>query len=194
MARPNIGAVAGVAIATALVPPLCSTGIALAYGKVATGLGAFLLFSTNLVAIILGASITFNILGINSMQMQSRRNTWVYKAMGSLAGVLVIFAVPLGLELERNIKLGKPTPNLYPVASHVTEAIVEYIEKLDDVELLLHGRPGSPSDPTDVMIILASKQRMSHRYEDELKSIVRKELNDYNLKVEVHVERWVVRS
>ena len=190
LARPNIGgAVAGVAIATALVPPLCSVGIALSYGKIPTAFGAFLLFSTNLVAIILGASITFNILGINSMQMQAQRNTWVYKALGALASVLIIFAIPLGLELERNINLGKPSPNLYPVAKHVTKSIVDYIESLPDVELLLHGRPGSDSDPTDVMIILASSQRMPKYYIDDLTDLVRRKMGDAKLVIEVHALR-----
>ncbi|MDD7986960.1 TIGR00341 family protein [Lentisphaera marina] len=190
LARPNIGgAVAGVAIATALVPPLCSVGIALAYGKIPTAFGAFLLFSTNLVAIILGASITFNILGINSMQMQAQRNTWVYKALGALATVLVVFAIPLGLELERNINLGKPSPNLYPVAKHVTKSIVHYIETLPDVELLLHGRPGSDADPTDVMIILASSKRMPKYYIDELTQLVRDKMGDNDLVIEVHALR-----
>ncbi|WDE95870.1 TIGR00341 family protein [Lentisphaera profundi] len=190
LARPNIGgAVAGVAIATALVPPLCSVGIALAYGKFPTAFGAFLLFTTNLVAIILGASITFNILGINSMQVHAQRNTWVYKAIGALATILVVFAVPLGLELERNIKLGKPTPNLYPVAKNVTTSIIHYIETLPDVELLLHGRPGSEADPTDVMIILASSVRMPKVYIDELTRIVRRQMGDENLIIEVHALR-----
>jgi uncharacterized hydrophobic protein (TIGR00271 family) len=190
LARPNIGgAVAGVAIATALVPPLCSVGIALAYGKLPTAFGAFLLFTTNLVAIILGASMTFNILGINSMQIQAQRNTWVYKAIGALATVLVVFAIPLGLELERNINLGKPSPNLYPVAKHVTKSIVHYIETLPDVELLLHGRPGSDADPTDVMIILASSKRMPKYYIDELTQLVRDRMGDNDLVIEVHALR-----
>ena len=190
LARPNIGgAVAGVAIATALVPPLCSVGIALSYGKIPTAFGAFLLFSTNLVAIILGASLTFNILGINSMQMKDKRNTWVYKAIGALATVLVVFAIPLGLELERNINLGKPSPNLYPVAKHVTKSIVEYVESQPDLELLLHGRPGSDSDPTDVMIILASSQRMPKYYIDDLTDLVRRKMGDPNLVIEVHALR-----
>ena len=41
----------GVAIATALVPPLCSCGICVAHGLYRAGGGAFLLFFTNLVAI-----------------------------------------------------------------------------------------------------------------------------------------------
>lgn len=49
----------GVAIATALVPPLCSCGICLAHGLYRAGGGAFLLFFTNLVAIQSVTSLVF---------------------------------------------------------------------------------------------------------------------------------------
>ena len=52
LARPNLsGSVAGVAIATALVPPLCSVGLSMAYGDLTTARGAALLFATKFLAI-----------------------------------------------------------------------------------------------------------------------------------------------
>lgn len=49
----KIGAVAGVAIATALMPPLAASGYGLAMGDMAIFQGAFFLFLTNMVAIAL---------------------------------------------------------------------------------------------------------------------------------------------
>lgn len=68
LARPGLSsALAGVAIAAALVPPIATSGIALAYvGWVASGLAA-LLFTTNVVAIILGSSLTFFLIGIRGI-------------------------------------------------------------------------------------------------------------------------------
>jgi uncharacterized hydrophobic protein (TIGR00271 family) len=68
LARPGLSsALAGVAIAAALVPPIATAGIALAYvGWVASGLAA-LLFTTNVVAIILGSSLTFYLIGIRGI-------------------------------------------------------------------------------------------------------------------------------
>ena len=53
------GSISGVAISVALLPPLCTTGIALGLGNAKAALGAFLLFSTNLICISLASSIVF---------------------------------------------------------------------------------------------------------------------------------------
>jgi uncharacterized membrane protein len=60
MARPNlVGSIAGVAIATALVPSGCAIGISLAEGDVLNGVGAGLLLLTNFAAIIVASNMTF---------------------------------------------------------------------------------------------------------------------------------------
>ncbi|MFM9939019.1 MAG: DUF389 domain-containing protein [Hyphomicrobiaceae bacterium] len=63
-ASPKIsGAVVGVAIATALCPPLTACGILLAHGLTGLAAGALLLFVTNLTAITVAAMTVFLILG-----------------------------------------------------------------------------------------------------------------------------------
>ena len=70
MARPNIsGAIAGVAIATALVPPVCAVGISLAHNFWLNAFGASTLFFTNLIAIIVTSSFTFSALGITASRV-----------------------------------------------------------------------------------------------------------------------------
>ncbi len=54
---------AGVAIAVALVPPLCVTGIGLGWINFEMIYGSFLLFITNLFGMVLAASLTFIVLG-----------------------------------------------------------------------------------------------------------------------------------
>lgn len=63
-------ALPGVAISAALVPPLASVGIALATGNFQESLGAMLLYSTNLVAIIAAAVFIFVSLGFRPSQSQ----------------------------------------------------------------------------------------------------------------------------
>ena len=79
---------AGVAIAVALVPPLAVAG---------TGLGrldfyffsqAFLLFSTNLVGIVLAAALTFRVLGYSPVVRDKRSIT-------AVALILALIAIPL---------------------------------------------------------------------------------------------------
>jgi uncharacterized hydrophobic protein (TIGR00271 family) len=57
-------ALPGVAIATAIVPPLANSGLCLALGEVAAGLGSFLLFLANFLSILVVASITFVLSGM----------------------------------------------------------------------------------------------------------------------------------
>ena len=72
-ARPNIvGAIAGVAIATALVPPVCSIGISPASAELLNALGALVLFVTNLIAIIVVSSFTFSLLGVTQLRTLKR--------------------------------------------------------------------------------------------------------------------------
>jgi uncharacterized hydrophobic protein (TIGR00271 family) len=57
-------ALPGVAIATAIVPPLANSGLCLALGEVEGGLGSFLLFFANFLSILLVASATFILSGM----------------------------------------------------------------------------------------------------------------------------------
>lgn len=71
-ASPRIsGAVVGVAIATALCPPLTACGILLARGYPTLAAGAALLFFTNLVAIATAAMATFLVIGHRARQAQN---------------------------------------------------------------------------------------------------------------------------
>ena len=58
---------AGVAIAVALVPPLAVAGIGLGYTEWSMFYGAFLLFFTNLVGIVLAAVLTFQVIGFSNV-------------------------------------------------------------------------------------------------------------------------------
>jgi uncharacterized hydrophobic protein (TIGR00271 family) len=64
LAMPNISAaLPGVAIATALMPPLCTVGVGLAMGRLDVAGGALVLFLTNTITIAFAASFVFFALG-----------------------------------------------------------------------------------------------------------------------------------
>lgn len=66
LAQPNLSAaLPGVAIATALMPPLCTVGIGLALKRLEIAGGATLLFLTNAVTIAFAASLVFFALGFS---------------------------------------------------------------------------------------------------------------------------------
>ncbi len=77
MGRPNLySALPGVAIAAALVPPIAVSGIAFSYGEFLKSGGALLLFVTNMVTIILGASLVFSAVGIRSQKEGPNAAKW----------------------------------------------------------------------------------------------------------------------
>ncbi len=77
-ARPGLmGALPGVAIAAALVPPTASAGIALAIGKGSQALGAASLFGVNLILIILASAFTLFCMGVRSTSEEPNQRVWV---------------------------------------------------------------------------------------------------------------------
>jgi uncharacterized hydrophobic protein (TIGR00271 family) len=195
LARPSLaGSIAGVAIATALVPPLCSVGTCIAYGEVIGAWGAWLLFCTNVVAIILGASGTFRVLGITARRrvLRWRPSVWVQRAVTGLAAGALIMAVPLQLNLLQDLEEVKPQPNSFPVAKVVLDELHKYVEDYPDLELLMAGKPASKFSTADVIIVLTSPRPLSRKYAEDMVRIVRETLGDEELEIVVHglLEAW----
>ncbi len=103
LARPHLsGALAGVAIAAALVPPIATVGICLALGETATAQGAALLFGTNVVAIVLGAAANFFAAGIRGRK--GGKGVWSRRLVIVLALACAGLVIPL-----TSILVGKVT-------------------------------------------------------------------------------------
>jgi uncharacterized hydrophobic protein (TIGR00271 family) len=95
--REIIQSLAGVAIAVALVPPLAVAGTGIGRWDFQFFFQAFLLFSTNLVGIVIAATLTFRMLGY-SPAIRSKRN------LGMVLCLLLLIAVPLYLSYHRIIE------------------------------------------------------------------------------------------
>ncbi len=95
-ARPHLlAALPGVAIAAALVPPIATVGLALAFGEVEVARGAALLFGTNVVAIILGAALALWAAGVRGRGAR----LWARRTLAGLILALFGLAMPLGAYL-----------------------------------------------------------------------------------------------
>jgi uncharacterized hydrophobic protein (TIGR00271 family) len=91
----------GVAIAVAVVPPLSVVGYGLSTHQGSIAGGAFLLFVTNLVSIILSAAGVFRIMGFQPHR-QAEQGRWKFKyRMGASALVLILLSIPLFLTLRK---------------------------------------------------------------------------------------------
>ena len=95
-ARPNLlGALPGVAIAAALVPPIATSGVALSDGDYLTSAGAAMLFLTNIVAIVLGAAAALFAVGMQAKHLHAKEKRWTRHAIMGLTVGTVILSVPL---------------------------------------------------------------------------------------------------
>ena len=102
---PRVGtAIVGVAVATALVPPLAASGILLARADYALSGGALLLALTNIVAIELAFSTIFWIGGYRALTAIGKDGLWHFMRRSLVSFVLVGgLTVMLGIQLERVI-------------------------------------------------------------------------------------------
>jgi uncharacterized hydrophobic protein (TIGR00271 family) len=87
----------GVAIAVALVPPLCTCGMMLEQGHFILAYGSILLFATNLIGITFASILVFFVLGLKN----SKSRKWIIK--GTIATVVLgaIIILPLSLNYQR---------------------------------------------------------------------------------------------
>jgi uncharacterized hydrophobic protein (TIGR00271 family) len=123
--RPHLlSALPGVAIAASLIPPVATSGMALAIGEVSLASGALLLFLTNIVAIVLGTAVSLWAVGIRGGSRDKGPRRW---AIG-VSVLLVMTAAGLAAyELLPHMRL----------PSDVDAAVRTVIDDHEDVELLM---------------------------------------------------------
>lgn len=88
--------IVGVAIATALMPPLAVTGYGLATAQFQIAGGAFFLYMTNLLAIALSVTVLSRFYGFGERH-SPQHNFW---QTGLIVGVFVALSIPLGIALR----------------------------------------------------------------------------------------------
>ncbi len=121
------GVVVGVAIATALVPPLTTCGILLARQLPNAAAGAFLLFLANFTAIALGAMIVFLLTGL--------RPAAADKAKKVLTPRLVYLALVLMLVFHVNGTLRRTSAQSI-MQSNIRKALAQEVAKIPGARLV----------------------------------------------------------
>lgn len=95
--------VPGVAIATAVIPPLSVTGFGIGIGSIYIAWGGFFLFFTNFVAIIISTCIIFYIFGFRPVMAEGEDATSIKKRAVVLIGILLIISIPLFYTLKTSL-------------------------------------------------------------------------------------------
>lgn len=145
----------GVAIAISLVPPLAVAGIALEEGRTDEALGALLLFSTNVTAIIFTATLVLLLYRVRDTATQAGYR--VGRLSGSTLAVVIVavllVAVPLAYGTQRIVRDNLVRTSLLPVAQDWAEAndwqVVELVVDSGDLRVTAVGPP--PQISADVL-------------------------------------------
>ncbi|MCU4676603.1 TIGR00341 family protein [Catenovulum sp. 2E275] len=140
---------AGVAIAVALVPPLATTGVAIAWMDLDMILGSFLLFLTNLSGIVLAAAITFSWLGFSPFRRAQK---------GLLITVIIttLISIPLALSFVNMVQNNTWTGKVSSL--QLKDAQIKNVKIFHESPLLVRFDLVVPNYPSEVQIEAIKKQ------------------------------------
>ncbi|MCA9866563.1 MAG: DUF389 domain-containing protein [Anaerolineales bacterium] len=142
------GALPGVAIAAALVPPLATAGIALVAGLAAllsghvldgreflgNSLGALLLFATNFIAISTAAASVFFVLGFRPTPSQKARREIQRRSSALALSILLAIGFTLGVTSFVLARESATESRIYSITTNLVEENLE--ARLDTIDIL----------------------------------------------------------
>lgn len=117
-------ALAGVAIAAALVPPLVTVGIGLALGRGNIAGGALLLFVTNLIAIAAAGGVVFLLLGFAPPAHQKERRNVLRRGLSGAIILLTLVTLILGLLTRQELQALRFDRALHDAVTGQVEALL----------------------------------------------------------------------
>jgi uncharacterized hydrophobic protein (TIGR00271 family) len=124
MSRDDIAdSIPGVAISIALVPPLCVVGIALSAAQWSDALGAFLLFLTNFLSILLAGGGVFALLGLGTAVTEEMSPTQKRRIYRFIALGVLLIAIPLSIT---STKVGRDSIAQVKITNIVNQWVTQY--------------------------------------------------------------------
>ncbi|MFK7918585.1 MAG: DUF389 domain-containing protein [Ilumatobacter sp.] len=160
LSRPDVSdSLPGVAIAIALVPPLAAVGISWSQGDWDAGAGALLLFTTNMLAILVIGGITFVFTGVAPIKHIADSR---HRVRTSVAAIGTATAIVLGLLLLNNLHVAT---NLFDastiedtvdewIAPHPEHGVVRINTDGDVVTVAIIGPAGGAPNAADLAALL----------------------------------------
>ncbi len=150
---------AGVAIAVALMPPVCVVGLGLSRLDWAISLGALLLYSTNLLGISLASMLTFLALGYAPFHKARSALLWTL-------GLVGVLALPLGASLSRLLAQAE-------LETALRTALLRGTVTFQQVELLDSQFNWVPNPP-EVILVVRSNEPVTTKQVSLLEQFVRR--------------------
>ena len=165
------GALPGVAIAAALVPPLAVTGITLTTGHYQESFGALLLFTTNFVAISSATALTFLILGFRPTPAQKTRREAQARTVRLSLVLVVIVALLLTISTYRLAQdANREAGTRALVRKSVTDVTGARIVSPED--LIIQGEITDPAAPLAMDLTVRSANSIPHAKVEELQDVI----------------------
>jgi len=161
-------AVVGVAISTALVPPLCAANILFARGEFVLGSGALLLTFTNIVAIQFSSSVVFWLAGFRKISHAKGLSGWSF-IKGNMVSIVILSVLAIILTHNVNTILARKlfetkTESIVrnKIASDSSNVLlVRFIEK-DKKHCIIMVPMVAPSPPTAAQVVALEKELPPH--------------------------------
>ncbi|MDX1449372.1 MAG: TIGR00341 family protein, partial [Acidimicrobiia bacterium] len=144
-------ALAGVAIAAALVPPLCTIGLGLAIGDLSLAFGATLLFFTNIVSVaVIGAGV-FLWFGMwpDTEGIRQRRRAVSLGIVGVLTLITVIFVLDAVQDARVAVVAEQDLQGMFPAA----EVVEVTYENADPIAVTATVRTSQPVTSAQVAAV-----------------------------------------
>ena len=152
LAHPRLSAaLPGVAIATALMPPICTIGIGISFLNPSIFLGALLLFATNLAAISFAGILTFALMGFRPRKTSEKDA--VFRSLRISALLVLAISVPLGIFAWTTISDAR-------TYSQASRAVLESASEITDVRLVELGI-NSEKDVSKVKVVLRTRRGLT---------------------------------
>lgn len=162
LAQPHMSAaLPGVAIATALVPPLCTVGIGISLKRPDIALGALLLFATNLVTISFAGILTFALLGFRPL-FRAEKSLGIPRHLFVSFTLVLLVTFPLvGLTMNF-VDQSRQERALQDLKREAFSAVATEVSALPDVQLAEVNTTLEDST-LNLLITIRSSRQLSYR-------------------------------
>ena len=177
-------ALPGVAIATAIVPPLSNTGICLSLGYYGGAFGSFMLFFANFLSILLVASATFIAAGMSPSSKLKEDKQFMKSLIVAVVGFVIVAAF-LTYSLIAIVKERKLAENIEDILNtefdklHST-SVDNYVYDVEDGTLYILASVRTPivMTPKDIKILQGKfEDRIDMPIELIVRSIISKDVS-----------------
>lgn len=178
LAKPKLsGALPGVAISVALVPPLAASGLALGAGDWFISLGSLLLCLVNMVAIVLGSASIFWLhhINLNDTNRTKRQSLIMRRIVIGLGMALILFTAPLTFYMVGQLKQGVAKPDALAIPEELWYKLYSEMDNHTGIDFLTATRASSHR-PQDVNVVITTDRPVPGALIAQLDTLINTEM------------------